>query len=87
MNPETLIDVLLPAYNAAETLEESLQSLECQSLRNFRVITIDDGSTDATCQVLAKWQSRDTRFTYLTVTNGGIVNALNTALSMASAPI
>lgn len=43
-----LISVLLPVHNAAVTLTESVQSILCQSFRDFELILIDDGSTDGT---------------------------------------
>lgn len=83
-NPK--IDVLLPAYNAAETMEDTLESIAQQSFTDFRVISVDDGSSDATKDILTQWAARDSRFTFVSLENGGIVKALNTALSMATAP-
>lgn len=81
-----VIDVLLPLYNAADTLEQSLESLAAQSFADFRVIAVNDGSIDATGEVLARWAARDPRFTYIDQPNGGIVKALNTGLAAVTAP-
>jgi len=43
-----LVSVLLPCYNAARTLKETLESLSCQTFEDFEVVAVDDGSTDAT---------------------------------------
>jgi len=58
--PSTLIkqtvDVLLATYNGEKFLEEQLQSLEQQKDVNVRVWANDDGSDDATLEILLKWQ-------------------------------
>lgn len=81
------IDVLVPVYNAQATLHESLLSVAKQSYDQFRVIVIDDGSTDASPQILDEWSQRDARFAVITQENAGIVAALNTGLAASSAPL
>ena len=53
------ISVLIPCYNAAETLEETLESVAAQTLADFEVIAVDDGSTDETAAILARWAAQD----------------------------
>jgi len=50
------VDVLLATYNGEKFLEEQLQSLEQQEDVNVRVWANDDGSEDATLEILLKWQ-------------------------------
>jgi len=80
------IDILIPLFNAADTLDASLASLAEQSFTDFRVILIDDGSTDATGAILARWAARDARFTVITKPNSGIVDSLNMGLAAVTAP-
>lgn len=87
MTKPAAIDVLVPVYNAAATLDESFESLAAQSLADFRVIAIDDGSTDESATLLSRWAARDARFTFISTPNGGIVSALNAALAQVTAPI
>ena len=47
-----LVSVLMPCYNAQRTLDEALASLACQTLRDFEIIAVDDGSTDDTKNIL-----------------------------------
>lgn len=82
---QPVIDVLLPVYNAANTLDTSLQSIAEQTMDNFRVLAIDDGSTDTSPDILAKWAARDRRFYIVRRSNGGIVDALNTGLDLSAA--
>jgi hypothetical protein len=81
------IDIIIPVYNSATTLEASLQSIAEQSDSDFRVIAVDDGSTDGTAGILAGWAARDRRFEVITKANGGIVDALNLALAAVTAPL
>jgi glycosyltransferase involved in cell wall biosynthesis len=74
------ISILLPCYNAASTLAEALQSLAEQTLPDFEVIAVDDGSTDATPSILHAWASDDQRVKVLTQPHGGIIAALNYGL-------
>ena len=53
---EPELAVLLPIFNAQETLADALDSLLRQTHRAFRVIAVDDGSTDATREILAEAQ-------------------------------
>lgn len=82
-----LIDVLLPLYNTADTLDETLRSLAAQTEGDFRALLIDDGSTDETSAVIAGWAARDPRFVAVTKPNSGIVDTLNLGLSMVTAPL
>ena len=50
---EPLVSVLVPAHNAATTILETLNSVLCQSFGNFELFVIDDGSTDATREIVA----------------------------------
>ena len=53
-----LISVVIPALNAAPTLGETLQSLAHQSLRDFEVVLVDDGSTDGTAELAARFEGQ-----------------------------
>ena len=52
------VSVVVPAYNAAATIEQALESVFRQSFRDFEVIVVDDGSTDSTRRVLAGYGDR-----------------------------
>jgi len=80
-----LVSVLLPCYNAAETLPEALHSLSIQSLPDFEVVAIDDGSTDATPEILAALAQADPRFRVIWQEHCGLVPALNAGLSACRA--
>lgn len=52
---EPLVSVLMPAYNAANTIEFALASLFAQSYSNWECVIVDDGSTDETANVLSRF--------------------------------
>ncbi len=80
------ISVLLPCYNAAETLEEALQSLASQSMTDFEVIMVDDGSEDDSLKILRRWEKNDPRFRIVSQAHQGIIPALNNGLAICQAP-
>lgn len=58
---EELVSVIMPAYNAAETIEKSIRSVLMQTHRNLELIVADDGSTDGTADVVEKIAAEDAR--------------------------
>jgi glycosyltransferase involved in cell wall biosynthesis len=83
---EVLIDVLLPVYNGARTIAESVASVLTQTVAGIRILVVDDGSSDDTPRLLRKLARADARITILTKGNSGIVDALNYGLAHATAP-
>ena len=53
------VSVLLPVFNAAATLAETLESIQAQSCEDFEVVAIDDGSEDESGDILLEWSCRD----------------------------
>jgi glycosyltransferase involved in cell wall biosynthesis len=80
------LSVLMPCYNAEMTIEECLHSLKAQTLADFEVIMVDDGSTDHTGEILKTWAAEDQRYKPITQTHSGIIVALNRGLSLCRAP-
>jgi glycosyltransferase involved in cell wall biosynthesis len=76
----------MPSYNASSTLNEALDSLACQTLSDFEIIVVDDGSTDETLQLLQARASIDARLCILPRAHLGIVSALNAGLELCSTP-
>ena len=54
----------MPAYNAEKYIEESIDSVICQSFENWELIIVDDGSTDRTKEIVQKKQNEDQRIFY-----------------------
>lgn len=82
------VSLLIPARNAASTLEEALASVASQTFTEWEALLVDDGSTDETAEIAAVWARRDARFRLLRQeAPTGIVAALNRAVAEARAPI
>ena len=69
------ISVIVPVYNAEKYLEETLAALSSQTFREFEAILVDDGSTDASPQIIDRCCREDSRFFALHLTNSGGYNA------------
>jgi len=72
----TSISVVMGVYNGADTLAATLDSILGQTERNFECIVVDDGSTDASPQILAAYAARDERVRVITQKNTGLTRAL-----------
>lgn len=78
----TLVSVLLPAYNAEKYLAEAIESVLSQTYTRFEFIIINDGSTDSTEQIINSFN--DTRICYIkNETNIGLIATLNKGIALA----
>ena len=78
-----LISVVLPVYNCEKYIAEAVESILCQSFRDFEFIIIDDGSTDGTAALLADYRLRDERVQVYRQENKGHVASLIKGLELA----
>jgi cellulose synthase/poly-beta-1,6-N-acetylglucosamine synthase-like glycosyltransferase len=83
-----VISVIIPTFNRASLLRESLESLARQSLpvHNFEVIVVDDGSRDRTSKVCRDLSAR-LNLKYFRIDNSGISAAKNLGVFAATSPI
>ncbi|MCQ2107275.1 MAG: glycosyltransferase [Fibrobacter sp.] len=81
---EPLISVIIPVYKVETYLDQCVQSVVDQTYRNLEIILVDDGSPD-TCPVMCdKWAERDSRIKVVHKTNGGLGDARNAGLEVAT---
>ena len=78
------VSILMPVYNVEPYLEESMESVTRQTLRDIEIICINDGSTDASLAILKKYQKDDSRIIIIDKENGGYGMAMNIGLERAS---
>ena len=82
------LDIIIPAYNAGRYLRECMDSVLGQETRySFRVLAIDDGSTDATGELLDGYAARDSRVHVVQQENRGHSGARNAGLEIADAEL
>ncbi|HET7571470.1 MAG TPA: glycosyltransferase [Gaiellaceae bacterium] len=81
------VSVLLPVRDEERYLAECLDSLAAQTLENIEVVAVDDGSTDATPEILADYARRDPRFRVFRQEPAGMVAASERARAEARAPL
>lgn len=74
------VSVVMPCYNAAQYLDDAINSLRAQTYSDFEVLAVDDGSTDETLARLDRQAVMDRRISYFKQTNAGPSAARNTAL-------
>ncbi len=78
-----LVSIIVPCFNQANFLKESLQSVLDQTYENWECIIVNDGSPDNTEEVANKWCEKDSRFQYIIKTNGGLSSARNAGIKIA----
>jgi glycosyltransferase involved in cell wall biosynthesis len=83
INQSPILSIILPAYNAATYIAETIESVLHQDYTNFELLIIDDGSTDTTAQVVHPFTS-DQRVIYIKDEhNIGLIQTLNKGISLA----
>jgi peptidoglycan-N-acetylglucosamine deacetylase len=81
--PAPLQSVLIPAFNEAKVIVQSIRRILASDYPNLEIIIIDDGSTDGTSECVRQHFADDLRVILVTVPNGGKAKALNCGLSHA----
>ena len=82
-----VVSVVMPVRDGERFLRAAIDSVLAQTLADFELIIIDDGSNDSTPAILAEAARRDPRIVVVTKGRVGIVAALNVGLAMARAPL
>ncbi|MHA7867460.1 MAG: glycosyltransferase family 2 protein [Salipiger thiooxidans] len=79
--------IVVPAFNAAETLAETLVSLSAQTFRDLEIVVVDDGSTDSTSRVAEQQARTDGRIRVVRQHNRGLAGARNSGIAAATGEI
>jgi glycosyltransferase involved in cell wall biosynthesis len=83
---EPVVSVLLPVRDAGPYLKECIASLERQTLEEYEVVAVDDGSTDGSANTLDEWAAGDDRVRVVHRSESGLVETLNVGLELCTAP-
>jgi len=81
------VSILLPVFNGARFLRDCLRSIERQTIEEYELVVVDDGSTDGTAEILEAWGKGDDRLRVLSRPHRGLVAALNEGLEHCRAPL
>jgi glycosyltransferase involved in cell wall biosynthesis len=81
---EPIVTVVVPIYNGSAYLAETINSLLSQTFGNFELLAVDDGSTDASSDIVRSF--KDQRVRLIQKENGGLCKALNLGIREATAP-
>lgn len=80
------VSVLMAVYNNAAYLREAIDSVLAQTANDFELVLVDDGSTDQSPEIMARYAEQDARVVVYRQENQGIGGALNQGLRLARAP-
>lgn len=80
---QTQLSVIIPLYNAVETLDRCLANILKETEVSLEVILVNDSSTDETLTLCEKYSMCDERVRHITRPNGGVAAARNTGLAIA----
>ena len=83
MKNTVLVSVVMPVFNAREYLPSAMDSLLAQTLTDFEIVCVDDGSTDDSLTLLKTYQKQDERVRIVAQTNAGVSCARNVGLKRA----
>lgn len=83
---ESEITVVMPVYNAEKTVGAAIESVLRQTYANWKLICVDDGSTDTSLKILQAYEKKDCRITVLTKENGGVASARAMAYEIVDTP-
>ncbi len=75
------LSILVPVYNAEEYLEQCIHSVLEQSIKDFELILINDGSTDCSSNIAKKYADQDERIIYVEQPNQGVSAARNKGIT------
>ena len=78
------ISVVVPVYNLSEFLPHCFESLLMQTLDNYEIILVDDGSTDTSGTLCDQYEAEHKKFVRcIHKSNGGLSSARNTGIDVA----
>ena len=78
------ISMIMPVYNSEDYLASAIQCVLNQTMKDFELILVDDGSTDKSGEICDSFAKRDSRIVVIHQKNGGICRARNKGLEAAN---
>lgn len=86
-NTSDLISIIIPVYNAEQTLAKCLDSILSQTYSHIEIIIINDGSTDSTQSIIDNFATKDSRIKSFYQNNSGNSSARNLGIKNSSSSL
>ena len=78
------ISIIIPIYNVEKYLRRCLESVQNQTFQDWEAICVNDGSPDNSADIVREFAARDARFKLVNKENGGLSDARNAGMAVAS---
>ena len=83
-NKQPLVSIVVPVYNAARFMDDTIQTVLSQTYQNWELLLVDDCSSDESVQIIKKYQKKDERIKLFKLSeNSGAAIARNTGIDKA----
>lgn len=83
MRENIIVSVVIPIYNVSKWIDRGMEIILSQSLKDFEVLLVDDGSTDDSAEKCRAWTEKDDRVRLISKENGGAGSARNVGIDEA----
>ena len=77
------VSIITPSYNSALHIKNTIASVQAQTLRDWEMIIVDDGSTDNSAEIVTEISQTDSRVKLIQKENGGTASARKLGLEVA----
>lgn len=78
------IDIIVPVYNTKKYLAKCIRSIQKQTITDWKLILVDDGSTDGSAEICDRFAAGDSRITVVHQENRGLIGARKTGIANAT---
>ena len=79
------VDIIVPVYNVKKYLSQCIESVLQQTYHNYKLILVDDGSTDGSRKICDEYAEKDARIEVIHKDNGGVSSARNAGIDCSTA--
>ena len=80
---QPMISIIVPVYNAESSLKRCIESVQNQTIKEYQLVLIDDGSKDRSLDICSQYAEKDSRITVIAQKNSGVSRARNSGLDAA----